>query len=114
MEFIPEKVIFHIFFLSHGSLRKVCGRVCLRKGYGRDLLDSCKSNNIKHILVDTFKCKVADAVRTKNMKTVLRGSSRKLGLETLGRGRYPLPSRKHRRTLCASKNNFHYIDLEKE
>ena len=67
------------FSPSRGSLRKVCGRVRLRKGRGRDLLESCKSNNIKSILVDAFKCKVAEAVRTKNMKTLLRRSSRKLG-----------------------------------
>ena len=48
---------------NRGSLRKVCGRVCLRKGCGRDLLDSFKLNNIKQILVDAFKCKVAEAVQ---------------------------------------------------
>ena len=98
-----------MFFLSRGSLRKVCGRVSLRKDCGRDLLDLCKLNNIKQILVDAFKCKVAEAVRTKNMKTVLRGSSWKLGLETVGRGRYPLPLRKHRGTLRGSQNNFQEI-----
>ena len=65
MEFIPYKKLC-ISPVVEACRRFAEGpRVCLRKGCGRGLLDSCTLNNTKQILVDTFKCKVAETVRTK-------------------------------------------------